>query len=120
MVPIHLAGFFVVAVVCHGELARDRPPARWLTEFYLVISLGGALGGVFNALVAPALFDSLAEYPIALVLAALCLPGRPPLFPPGPYARRLDLALPLVLGTMVALTPRPATAHLPLVESCVN
>jgi hypothetical protein len=104
MVPIHLAGFFVVAVVCHGELARDRPPARWLTEFYLLISLGGALGGVFNALVAPALFDSLAEYPIALVLAALCLPGRPPLFPPGPYARRLDLALPLVLGTMVALT----------------
>ncbi|MEA2241615.1 MAG: hypothetical protein QOD24_1171, partial [Solirubrobacteraceae bacterium] len=91
MVPIHLAGFFVVAVVCHGELARDRPPARWLTEFYLLISLGGALGGVFNALVAPALFDSLAEYPIALVLAALCLPGRPPLFPPGPYARRLDL-----------------------------
>jgi hypothetical protein len=104
MVPVHLAGFFVVAVVCHGELARDRPPARWLTEFYLLISLGGALGGVFNAIVAPALFDSLAEYPIALVLAALCLPRRPPLFPPGPFARLLDLALPLALGTMVALT----------------
>ena len=104
MVPVHLAGFFVVAMVCHGELARDRPPARWLTEFYLLISLGGALGGVFNAIVAPALFDSLAEYPIALVLAALCLPRRPPRFPPGRYARRLDLALPLALGTMVALT----------------
>ena len=103
MVPIHLAGFFVVAVVCHGELARDRPPARRLTEFYLLISLGGALGGVFNAIVAPALFDSLAEYPIALVLAALCLPRRVPRFPPGPYARWLDLALPLALGTMVAL-----------------
>ena len=98
--PIHLAGFFVIAVVCHGRLARDRPPARWLTEFYLLISLGGALGGVFNAIVAPALFDSLAEYPIALVLAAICLPGRPPRFPPGPYARRLDLALPLALGAM--------------------
>ena len=104
MVPIHLAGFFVVALVCHGELARDRPPARWLTEFYLLISLGGALGGVFNAIVAPALFDSLAEYPIVLVLAALCLPRRPPRLPPGPYARWLDLALPLVLGSMVALT----------------
>jgi hypothetical protein len=104
MVPIHLAGFFVVAVVCHGALARDRPPARWLTEFYLLISLGGALGGVFNAIVAPALFDSLAEYPIALVLAALCLPWRAPRIPPGPYARWLDLALPLALGTMVALT----------------
>jgi hypothetical protein len=104
MVPVHLAGFFVVAVVCHGQLARDRPPARWLTEFYLLISLGGALGGVFNAIVAPALFDSLAEYPIVLVLAALCLPMRPPRIPPGPYARWLDLALPLAIGTMVALT----------------
>lgn len=104
MVPVHLAGFFVIAVVCHGQLARDRPPARWLTEFYLLISLGGALGGVFNAIVAPAVFDSLAEYPIALVLAAMCLPGRAPRFPPGPYARRLDLALPLALGAMLALT----------------
>jgi len=104
MVPVHLGGFFVVAVVCHGQLARDRPPARSLTEFYLLISLGGALGGVFNAIVAPALFDSLAEYPIALVLAALCLPRRAPRIPPGPYARRLDLALPLVLGAIVALT----------------
>jgi hypothetical protein len=103
MVPIHLAGFFVIAVVCHGQLARDRPPARWLTEFYLLISLGGALGGVFNAIVAPALFDSLAEYPIALVLAALCLPRRPPLIAPGRYAGRLDLALPLALGAVVAL-----------------
>jgi len=103
MVPVHLAGFFVVAVVCHGELAQDRPPARWLTEFYLLISLGGALGGVFNAIVAPALFHSLAEYPIALVLAALCLPWRAPRIPPGPYARWLDLALPLALGATVAL-----------------
>ena len=103
MVPVHLAAFFVVAVVCHGELARDRPRARWLTEFYLLISLGGALGGVFNAIVAPVVFDSLAEYPIALVLAALCLPRRAPLVAPGPYVRWLDLALPLGLGAMVAL-----------------
>ena len=104
IVPVHLAGFFVVAVVCHGELARDRPPARALTEFYLLISLGGALGGVFNAIVAPALFDSLAEYPIVLVLAALCLPRRPPLFAPGPHARWLDVALPVALGAIVAVT----------------
>jgi hypothetical protein len=110
MLAIHLAGFFVVAVVCHGALARDRPPARWLTEFYLLISLGGALGGVFNAIVAPALFDSLAEYPIALVLATLCLPSRPPLIAPGPHTRRLDLALPLALGTIVALIVVSLTA----------
>lgn len=103
LVPVHLAGFFVVAVVCHGRLAQERPPAARLTEFYLLISLGGALGGVFNAVVAPALFHSLAEYPIVLVLAALCLPSRPPLIAPGPYTRRLDFALPLVLGAAVAL-----------------
>ena len=102
VLPLHLVGFFVVAVVCHGELARDRPPARRLTEFYLLISLGGALGGVFNAIVAPALFDSLAEYPIVIVLAALCLPRREPRIAPSRYARRLDLALPLVLGGFVA------------------
>ncbi|MGI9082002.1 MAG: hypothetical protein ACR2FZ_06965, partial [Thermoleophilaceae bacterium] len=103
VLPAHLAGFFVVAVVCHGELARDRPPARLLTGFYLLISLGGALGGVFNAIVAPALFDSLVEYPLAIVLAALCLPKRPPRIPPGPYARRLDLGLPLAFGATAAL-----------------
>jgi len=103
VVPLHLAGFFVAAMVCHGELARDRPPARALTEFYLLISLGGALGGVFNAIVAPALFDSLAEYPLAIVLAALCLPKRSPRVPPGPYARWLDVALPVAIGATVAL-----------------
>ena len=103
VLPVHLAGFFVVAMVCHGELAADRPPARSLTEFYLLISLGGALGGVFNAIVAPVLFDSLAEYPVAIVLAALCLPKRPPRIPPGRYARWLDFGLPLVFGAVVAL-----------------
>jgi hypothetical protein len=103
VLPAHLAGFFVVALVCHGELARDRPPAGALTEFYLLISLGGALGGVFNALVAPVVFKSLAEYPIAIVLAALCLPKRAPRVPPSGYAARLDLALPLALGATAAL-----------------
>lgn len=104
VIPIHLLGFFVVAVGCHGTLARERPPTRRLTEFYLLLSLGGALGGVFNAIVAPIVFDSLAEYPIVVVLAALCLPRREPRIAPGPYARRLDLALPLALGLMVAVT----------------
>ena len=102
LLPIHLAGFFVVALVCHGELAHDRPPARSLTEFYLLISLGGALGGVFNAIVAPVVLNSLAEYPVAIVLAALCLPKRSPRIPPGRYVRWLDVGLPLALGIVVA------------------
>jgi hypothetical protein len=71
----HLGLLFVVALALHGELARLRPPPRHLTEFYLVIALGGVLGGALNALLAPALFSSLAEYPIAMVLA--CVLARP-------------------------------------------
>src|SRR5215217_5924300 len=75
LVGLHLLGFFVVAMVLHGEVARDRPPARHLTEFYLWVSVGGVLGGVFNALVAPVAFSTVIEYPLAIVLACLFLPG---------------------------------------------
>ena len=110
LLPLHLAGFFVAALACHGELARDRPPARSLTEFYIWIAVGGALGGVFNALLAPVLFDSLLEYPLLIVLACLCLPKRPGRFPAGPQTRWLDLGVPLLLGavtaTILAVTAR--------------
>src|ERR687889_2247473 len=75
LIGLHLLGFFVVAMVLHGEVARDRPPARHLTEFYLWVSVGGVLGGVFNALVAPVAFSTVIEYPLAIVLACLFLPG---------------------------------------------
>lgn len=71
---VHLAAFFVLAMVCHGELAQSRPDSAHLTEYYLWVSLGGVLGGAFNALVAPVLFDSVAEYPVALVLAVILAP----------------------------------------------
>ena len=70
---LHLAGFFCAALVCHGELANDRPAAEHLTEFYLWMSLGGVLGGVFNALIAPAVFPLLLEYPLAVGLTAILL-----------------------------------------------
>jgi hypothetical protein len=70
-VVLHVAVLFVVAMVCHGELANDRPPASQLTEFYLWLAIGGALGGVFNALLAPLLFPTVWEYPLTLLLACL-------------------------------------------------
>ena len=72
---LHLIGFFVVAVVLHGEVARDRPPSRHLTEFYLWVAVGGVLGGVFNAVIAPVVFDTVIEYQLAIVLACLFVPG---------------------------------------------
>ncbi len=75
-VVLHVAVLFVVTMVCHGELAKDRPPAAQLTEFYLWLSAGGALGGMFNALVAPLLFLTVWEYPLTLVLAVLLIRCR--------------------------------------------
>ncbi len=80
LIVVHLTTFFTSALVCHAELSTRRPDPSQLTAFYLAISGGGALGGVFNALVAPALFSRPAEYPLALVAACLVLAfrsGRP-------------------------------------------
>lgn len=70
----HQLGFFVIAMACHGELARTRPPAKYLTGFYVALSFGGMVGGLFAGLIAPFTFSWVAEYPILLALAALCRP----------------------------------------------
>ena len=75
VLAVHLVVFFVNALMCHGELARTRPPPRYLTAFYLWISAGGAIGGVATALIAPHAFNWVAEYPILIALAVLCRPG---------------------------------------------
>jgi spermidine synthase len=72
--PVHLVTFFLAAMVCHGELARLRPDERYLTEFYLCMSIGGVIGGCFNALIAPLLFPAVLEYPLALVFACALRP----------------------------------------------
>jgi hypothetical protein len=96
-VLVHLLTFFLAAMVCHGELARHRPARQHLTAFYLALSTGGALGGIFNALVAPIAFDWVAEYPLGLLLACLVLPGtRPDLG--GLQQRAFDVAIPAGLG----------------------
>ncbi len=73
---LHLGALFGVCLVCHGELARDRPAAEHLTAYYLWMSLGGMLGGCVVALIAPLLFHKLGmlEYPLALLAAAMVRP----------------------------------------------
>jgi len=74
--PLHLGGLFLISLACHGQLADLRPPVSGLTAYYCWMALGGLAGGVFNAVLAPALFNGVVEYPVALVLA--CLLRRPP------------------------------------------
>ena len=71
---LHLGVLFMAALVCHGLLAEDRPEASRLTEFYLLMSLGGVLGGAFNALLVPLIFNSVTEYPIMLIAVLLVRP----------------------------------------------
>ncbi len=90
LLVLHLGSLFAVAMVCHGELAHRRPATDRLTEFYLFMSIGGVLGGIFNALLAPVLFPDLWEYPLALIAACLLKPSEPT---GGPRRLLTDAAL---------------------------
>jgi hypothetical protein len=69
-VPLFSVGLFICCLFCHGELAARRPAARHLTSFYLMVSLGGALGATFVGLLAPHIFSAIYELPLALILMA--------------------------------------------------
>jgi hypothetical protein len=102
LIGLHWLVLFLAAMVCHGALADDRPAPRHLTEFYLWLSVGGVLGGVANALVAPLVFrGGIWEYPLALVLACLLRP-TPASSKPIPTHRLRDFLLPAALA-MAAL-----------------
>lgn len=77
IIPLHLAAFFFTAMVCHGELVRTRPPVSGMTAFYLWMSVGGAVGGAFAAIVAPLVFRTIAEYAWLLVAACALRPALP-------------------------------------------
>ena len=70
MIPLYCATLFIACMVCHGELARMKPHPRHLTAFFVAISVGGALGGVFVGLIAPRAFPDLYELPFGIVLTA--------------------------------------------------
>ena len=71
LVPLFLMGLFTSCMVCHGELARMKPNPKYLTQFYVMVSVGGALGGLLVGLVAPYLFRAYWELPIGLVGCAV-------------------------------------------------
>ncbi len=73
---VFFGGLFVACMFCHGELASMKPDPRWLTRFYLMLSLGGALGAVLIAIVAPLVLPGYFEVNIALVLLAFTLSLR--------------------------------------------
>jgi hypothetical protein len=111
LLVLNLLGLTVAALMCHSRLAADRPPPARLTEFYLWVALGGVLGGVFNAILAPLVFPVLIEYPLAIV-AALALRPAPPkkrpdvleffLRDPRP-TKAMDYVVPVLLGAALAI-----------------
>jgi hypothetical protein len=109
LLPLHLTVFFITALVCHGELAATKPPTSHLTDFYLCLALGGALGGVFNALVAPAVFHTVFEYPLTLLVACAVRPRFT-----KSRSRRLILDLVLVAAASAVLVASRIAAERPV------
>jgi hypothetical protein len=70
VIPLYLAGLFACCLACHGELVHLRPAPSYLTRFYLLVALGGVLGGFFVAVIAPAVFDTYLETPLLLIAVA--------------------------------------------------
>ena len=94
---VNLTAFFVTALMCHQLMAERRPAPGRLTEFYLLLSLGGVLGGVFNALIAPVVFNMVWEYPLVLVAVGLLRPWR------GAEMRSWEI-IACVIGVLIALS----------------
>ena len=93
--------FAAAAMVFHGRIAAERPHKHYLSEFYLILALGGAMAGVFNSLIAPLLFSGVWEYPIVLAMAAVFLPRSGRDFFRYEF-RRSDFNAPLILILSVA------------------
>ena len=110
LLGVHLAFLFIAAMMCHARLASERPEPSRLTEYYLLLSIGGALGGAFVSLAAPIVFEAVWEYPIAIVAALLARPRATA----GPSRRALigfaaavlaGVALMLISATIPSTVP---------------
>lgn len=108
---LHLGFLLIAATACHGRLAAERPPPEHLTTFYLWLAGGGVLGGCFNTLLAPLVFSTVQEYPVAIILVALWLPG---VRSEEKYFRWSDLLWAAGVGllTFLLITLEPAMKNL--------
>jgi spermidine synthase len=112
VLAMELVAFGIVAVALHGRLAEDRPDPSRLTEFYLILSLGGALASAFVALIAPSIFPGVWELPILLVGALVGLALVAPARAAAPRSRKgLDFR-PFVSGFRMRLFPYAIAAVL--------
>ncbi|GAC1323396.1 MAG: fused MFS/spermidine synthase [Thermoleophilaceae bacterium] len=111
LIALNLLVLALAALMCHARLAAGRPQAGALTEFYLWVAAGGVAGGIFNALIAPVVFPTLIEYPLAIVAACLLRP-RPPIKRPAILefflrdprpTQAMDIFVPLLLGGAIAI-----------------
>ena len=99
ILALDLSFLVLSGLLFHGLLSDDRPDATHLTQFYLWIAVGGVLGGLFNALLAPLLFSSVLEYPLVVVLACMIAPAIPTGREPKPFGV-LDVVLPVGVGAL--------------------
>jgi hypothetical protein len=117
-IPLHLIAFFAGSLACHGALARSRPAAGRLSTFYVTIALGGFLGGVWSALIAPSLIDLVIEYPLAMILACLFAPrATTGVFGPNRREALKDL---LFAAVVFSLTATLATNKVGLADSALG
>ena len=98
---LHLLAFFFAVMVCHGELAKNRPHTQYLTTFYLIMSFAGMLGGMFNTFVAPFIFNGIYEYPLMIVAALLLRPGSKGAFKKGLLLQIIPPALLIITGLIL-------------------
>jgi hypothetical protein len=101
---IHLAVYFTTALLMHFQLASERPKPRYLTEYFIWISVGGVLGGIFNALIAPMVFPQSYEYPIAIAVGCLLIPvlDLSTGFVRSSRRKKIDFALDLIVPVAMA------------------
>ena len=97
MLGMHLAAYFMLSLLMHTELAHDRPDPKYLTNYFLWISTGGVLGGLFNAVFAPLIFPLAFEYPIALAVGCMLIARGQSDESPHKYAIPFDFLIGLAM-----------------------